>query len=518
MIVHNGGPGVSVSEAVLFPFDDHSTPFRYRLQCGLVPAASPYEGHTRVMGKGQPGTPDSENIKYYGSVVRVEDEFRMWYIGVDEMPPDKALDGATLQGTGPGAGSGRVCYAVSQDGVHWERPALGLVEYGGTLQNNLVDLDRVGLTICLVLHDPGEADPARRYKMIYEINPFDIGAAFSPDGLRWVDSPHNPVLKHNALEPGGLARFNGCYYLNGQGADHHLRLQKRTLITYVSYDFDHWVEAAALGFRRDVPPRDQVLGVHRGEQAHEGANLWNRGNVVLGLYDQWHGASTDALGTISDGYITIDLGFVVSNDAIHFREPLPDYKMIPSDGIWTASASQPLQVAPSLTKGQGWVNYRDETLTWYARFWGGVVCVARWPRDRLGYFEVLPRLKPNVKVPTTQTKLAPHFTSCAIQLDQPDTRVYLNADGLSEHSLLKVEIVDEQFKPLPGYSGDDCLPLAESGLRKPIAWRDRRSLEKWDHPIRVSVTWEGPRPEDAYVYAVYLVEGESAVKVKTQFE
>ena len=67
--------------------------------------------------------------------------------------------------------------------------------------------------------------------------------------------------------------------------------------------------------------------------------------------------------------------------------------------------------------------------------------------DRLGYFEVLPRLAPDVKIPTTQTKLAPHFTSCPIQLNRPDTCLYLNADGLSEHSMLEVEILDEQFRP-----------------------------------------------------------------------
>ena len=91
--------------------------------------------------------------------------------------------------------------------------------------------------------------------------------------------------------------------------------------------------------------------------------------------------------------------------------------------------------------------------------------------------------------------------------------MYLNADGLSEHSLLKVEILDEQFRPLPGYSGEDCIPLSESGLRQPIAWRSRSSLEKWDHPIRVNVSWEGSRPEDAYVYTVYLVEGEDGREV-----
>src|SRR3712207_6984068 len=39
-----------------------------------------------------------------------------------------------------------VCYATSDDGLNWERPKLGLVEFNGNKENNLVDLD-MGSTI-----------------------------------------------------------------------------------------------------------------------------------------------------------------------------------------------------------------------------------------------------------------------------------------------------------------------------------------------------------------------------------
>ena len=71
MRVINGGPNVQVEEAVLFPFDDHSMPFRYRLQIGLVPGTNPYKPHEKVLQMGPPGTPDHLNISFYGTVVRV---------------------------------------------------------------------------------------------------------------------------------------------------------------------------------------------------------------------------------------------------------------------------------------------------------------------------------------------------------------------------------------------------------------------------------------------------------------
>ncbi len=57
------------------------------------------------------------------------------------------------------------------------------------------------------------------------------------------------------------------------------------MVTFVSHDFDHWSDAAHLSFRRDpIPPRPlNDFEIHRGEQVHMGASLWNRGNVILGF-------------------------------------------------------------------------------------------------------------------------------------------------------------------------------------------------------------------------------------------
>jgi len=119
-------------------------------------------------------------------------------------------------------------------------------EFNGNKQNNLVDFDHNDVGACVVLYDPEDPDTNRHFKMVYEISPFQINVAFSPDGLHWKDSPHNPILKHNAIEPGGLAKFNGCYYLNGQGGNIG---SKRAMVSYLSYDFDNWTDAVAVGLR-----------------------------------------------------------------------------------------------------------------------------------------------------------------------------------------------------------------------------------------------------------------------------
>lgn len=58
-----------------------------------------------------------------------------------------------------------VCYAYSTDGIRWERPELGLIEFNGSARNNLVMRDVHGVGVTLDPHDP---DPGGRFKAFME--------------------------------------------------------------------------------------------------------------------------------------------------------------------------------------------------------------------------------------------------------------------------------------------------------------------------------------------------------------
>ena len=495
MIIENGGPLTDLDEAVLFPFDSRTIPLRYLLQPGLVPATNPYKPHPKVLEPGGPEAPDHVDIKFYGTVIRIGDELRMWYIGKGEENGEKR---------GP-----HICYALSKDGINWEKPELGLVEFNGNTRNNLVEFDsphRESIGALLVLHDPEDPDPSRRFKLINEVHPFLNISGYSPDGLTWTESTNGNILKHNAIEPGGLMKFNGCYYMNGQGGNVG---SKRALVTYMSYDFDHWTDAVAVGLRRDVPPYKEIPGCHAGEQVHLGASLWNRGNVVIGFYGAWHGESNDR------GFVSMDLGLVVSNDGLQFVEPIPDFHIVSAYEIDKRGPAHP---QPCLEQGQGFENIGDETLIWYAPWRGGFICVARWPRDRLGYFEVVADPKPRLLMAEdthsmfwrehvgdrVAEKAEPHCITCPIRLNGKPARAFLNADGLSVDAQLRVEVLDLQFKPIDGYAGASSIPVTDSGLRQEVVWKNQDRLVDLDDPVRLKVSWEGPRPEDVHLYAAYL--------------
>ena len=58
-----------------------------------------------------------------------------------------------------GTGYDTSCYAVSEDGYHWDRPALGLTEFNGSTENNILNIN----VPASIFEDPS-APPAERYK------------------------------------------------------------------------------------------------------------------------------------------------------------------------------------------------------------------------------------------------------------------------------------------------------------------------------------------------------------------
>lgn len=75
-------------------------------------------------------------------------------------------------------------YAASRDGLRWTKPNLGQFVFDGSPANNAVTRDTPNAG---VFRDPHDPDPARRFKMVYDIGLGKPRVRFSPDGLRWTE-------------------------------------------------------------------------------------------------------------------------------------------------------------------------------------------------------------------------------------------------------------------------------------------------------------------------------------------
>ncbi len=118
------------------------------------------------------------DTSWHPIVIRDGDLFRMWY---------RVSSGNEDRGT-------KTAYAESRDGVHWERPALGLIEFQGSTENNLIwpTPGNKGINMC-VFRDPNpEVPEAERYKAIVQTR--DIHGLISADGLRWKPIKPDPLI------------------------------------------------------------------------------------------------------------------------------------------------------------------------------------------------------------------------------------------------------------------------------------------------------------------------------------
>jgi len=84
-----------------------------------------------------------------------------------------------------------LCYARSKDGIHWEKPNLGLAEYEGSRENNIViGRGAGGIEKCgsegMVFYDPtAPKDQRIRYAVRISDELKDTVIFSSPDGIHW---------------------------------------------------------------------------------------------------------------------------------------------------------------------------------------------------------------------------------------------------------------------------------------------------------------------------------------------
>jgi hypothetical protein len=234
---------VAVSHDVLFlAIDDVSLPLRkdvglylskpkVRLEPVLVP--SPLESNAT----------DNLAAHFYGTVLYDTGKFRMWYYACHRgknpnWPPRKmqqvAKRPAWLRGIAAGyeITQGPLCYAESEDGINWTKPALGQVLFKGSRENDALDLSHTIVSGAAVIRDAAELDTARRYKMVYQFFPDQsdppiaeygnmpsVACAVSPDGFHWTMTAIpfvNQFVEHCSLIPILFGLAIACVVFNGR--------------------------------------------------------------------------------------------------------------------------------------------------------------------------------------------------------------------------------------------------------------------------------------------------------------
>ncbi|HNS22854.1 MAG TPA: hypothetical protein PKH24_20310 [Sedimentisphaerales bacterium] len=207
--------------------------------------------------------------------------YRMYYRGWNH-------DMTTQKQTHPAV----VCYAESRDGIHWDRPALDLVEFQGSKQNNIIWAGAGTHNFVPFKDAHPQCPPDARYKAVAVGEGEDSGALFafkSTDGLRWQMLVEKPILTQGAFDSQNLAfwdAFRGqycCYFRD-------FRDGRRDIKVSTSRDFLNWTQAEWLQFP-DVGPEhlytNAVMPYYRAPHLFVGFPtrfLPDRGSLTEGLF------------------------------------------------------------------------------------------------------------------------------------------------------------------------------------------------------------------------------------------
>ena len=387
-----------------------------------------------------------ENGLFFDAEERV---FKLWYrVTVEGRGVAEPQSGVETSEQTSGDKRVFLCYAISRDGLRWERPNLGRFEFRGRRDNNILcELDEGCHVWTNVLKDVDDPDPARRYKALgFDRNwetsvlarPGSRGVcvAYSADGLRWPDrarmvmtagdlTDSNCLLPHRDPRSGKWV----CFFRPRTAP-------KRRFIGYAeSDDFEHW----------DYP-RMLLTPDARDDEWTEfyGLTAADVGAFRVGLLWVFH-------NNPESSPMTIELAY--SRDGRHFRRAMPGHEFLPL-GAAGAFDSRMMAAVALIDRGpEHWVYY------WGANFEHGSDRGMDMQRDRRIDGDVATSAVGMARI------TAGHFCGLRAELDGAvETKWLANYGDRGVEALAEVapggsiraEILDPYGCVIPGWDAAAC--------------------------------------------------------------
>jgi hypothetical protein len=363
------------------------------------------------------------------------------------------------------------CYAESKDGIHWKRPCLGLCEFAGSKENNIV-WDGLGTHNFTPFLDKNPNVPeAKRYKAVGRGKPKaekGLYAFESPDGLHWSLLQKEPVITTGAFDSQNLAFWDPvAKKYRAYWRDFHEGV--RGIRTAVSDDMIHWSEPVWLeysGLPKQHLYTNQVLPYSRSP------------HLLLGFPTRFL-PKRDAL---TEGLL------MCSRDGVHFH-------------VWPEALIRPGRHSG---KWQNRSNY----------IWWGML---ETPSDLPGHPLELSLFVNESYYDGDGSDLRRYtvrpdgFVSIHASFEGGEmiTRPFLFSGkrlclnfSTSAAGSVRVEVLDAEGKPRPGFMLAECPAMYGDELERPVSWQHESSLESLvGKPVRLRFVLR-----DADLYSLRFAE------------
>jgi len=442
-------------------FRPYDSPWGVRLQ------AEPAQRVGPIITGGE--RPWEVNGVWVNTLMYDDGKYRLWGIGQD----DRAWTGD--QGE---QNNRRACYLESDDCMTWRRPSLGIVEFEGSRDNNLLDMS----PHATVFKDP-VAPPEERYKAIwvthYDRERFEaikdrrawsraavpaggkhvyaLVAAVSPDGLRWTELPEPISIETSDTH-------NICYF-------------DPVLSKYVLYTRTREIKPVAEGF--EPSPRGAELG-RRAIGRTESANFreFPLSQTIIETTNDM--APSDTYYT--NGYAAIPGApdhHLMFPTIWHQATDASSFALFSShDGrMWSRVPGSPVLTTAdfgqwdggSIFNAPGLVELPDGS---WAMAYTGYVYPHKYPRGAWKYAVGL-AVWPKGRLVGLVADERGEFSTAAVVA--PGKTLRINASTVRAGSIL-IEATDESGRAIPGRSFKEAVPIIGDQHWTPVRWNDHDDL------------------------------------------
>lgn len=380
---------------------------------------------------------EGAQITMFGSIFQLKGGWRMYYMTYNR--PDPV----------------RYCMAVSNDGLHWERPNLGIVEFRGSRKNNILwepanGESNDGPTIC---YEPGDA--LAPFKMMY----YGFGGkrkrgeyvAYSKDGIQWQHRPE-PVLTNTGDRTNLLPTrdHRGRYVAYLRHRDMMQMHLARTVWRSESSDFVRWSDPELI-LRPDLldDPNTELYGMP--------AFLY--AGMYIGMLERWY-----------DNPDVIEVQLTWSHDGIEWRRAEKRQAFIAPQYPWNKGWNSCANTAPIQVNNQLWFYFGGRSAAHgreVPRSYGAIglasLGVDQFAAIRADFLEGRLITKPMT------------WPGGDLVLTCTNTR-YPAAHPKSGGGSIAVEIHDESNQPIKEFSGTD---RAFYDVVSPGPWEKRQPPVLW---------------------------------------
>jgi hypothetical protein len=406
----------------------------------------------------------------YMTVIKDGGTYRLYYRGGTKTDTGSIKPGTEV-----------TCYAESPDGKTWVKPKLGLVSFEGSTENNIVlgpNSRRSSCNFAAMLDDRPGVPAAERYKGVGAANAREEGLLrfVSPDGIHWKPYSEEVVFEGYKLDSQNVVSWlpaEQCYAIymrawSEGGTPGHPKPREayRTIARAVSKDFQTWSE----------PVRMQFSGEEKARNLYSNATMpyFRAPHILLALPHRVVSeevvprAELEAYGTEIRAIANAigDVMLMSSRDGTTYDRTFLEAFVRPGRerGAWHAR---------SLFASMGLVPTGEDEMSFY------ISTNYTLPSHQIRRYSLrtdgLASIHAGASAGTVTTKPL-RFSG-----DQLVLNYWTSAGGS-----IRVELLDERGKPLPGYLAGDCQKIIGNEIRRIVSWKGKdRVSDLAGKPVRL---------------------------------